>query len=54
MWWPAIGGYYVMGSFLFNNVSFFSFFVILAPSLNNFAELSATLVSEFGSNFKRV
>ena len=41
MWWPAIGGYYVetMGSCLYNNVSFLSYFLNLALSVNDFAEL---------------
>ena len=44
MWWPAIGG------------SFLSYFLILTPSVNGFAELPATSVSELGChvgiNFK--
>ena len=53
MWWPAIGGYYVgaMSSCLFNNVSFLSYFLTLTPSVHGFAELPATLVSEFGVHF---
>ena len=47
-----------MGSCLFNNVSFLSHFLTLTPSVNGFAELSATLVIEHGSHvgihFKRV
>ena len=58
MWWPAICGYYVgaMGSCLFNNMSFISYFLMLIPSVNGFVELSAKLVSEIGCqvgiNFK--
>ena len=53
MWWPAIGGYFrgAMGSCPFNNVSFLSFFLYvltLTLSLNGFAEMPATLVSELG------
>ena len=61
MWWLAIDGYYVkaFGSCLFNtyiyNVSFFSCFL---TSINDFAELPATLVSELGCHvgihFKQV
>ena len=40
------------------NVSYLSYFLILMPSVNGFAELPATLVSELGChvgiNFKRV
>ena len=60
MWWPAAGGYYVgaLGSCLFNYVLFLSYFLTLTPSVNGFAELPATLVSErgchVGINFKRV
>jgi len=48
MWWPATGRYYVeaIGSSLFNNVSFLSYFVSLMPSVNGLAELPVTLVSE--------
>ena len=50
MWWSAISGYYagVLGSCLLNNVSFLSYFLILTPSVNCFAELPATLFSELG------
>ena len=54
------GGYYVgaMDSYLFNNVSLLSFFLILTRSVNAFAELPATLFSEHGFDvsihFKRV
>ena len=34
--------------FLFNNVSFLSYFLTLTPSMNGFAELPATLVIELG------
>ena len=50
--------YGALGSCLFNNVSYLSYFLILMPSVNGFAELPATLVSELGChvgiNFKRV
>ena len=45
----VIGGYYVeaaWGSCLFNNVSFVSYIITLTPSVNGFAELPATLISE--------
>ena len=35
-----------MGSCLFNNVSFLSYFLNLTPSVYGFTELPATLVSE--------
>ena len=43
MWWPATGGYYVeaIGSCLFHNVSFLSYFLTFTPSMNGFAELPA-------------
>ena len=37
-----------MSSCLFNNVSFFSFFLTLTSAVNGFRELPATLVSEVG------
>ena len=47
-----------MSSCFLDNVSFISYFIILAPSVNGFAELSATLVSELGCHigihFKRI
>ena len=48
MWWPAIGLCYggALGSCLFNKVSFLSYFLTLTPSVNDFAELPAILVSE--------
>ena len=57
MWWQAIRGYYIgaMGSCLFNNVSFLSYFLTLTPSVIFFAEIP---VNELGChvsiNFKRV
>ena len=60
----VVAGYRLMlcsralGSCLYNNVSFFSYFLILTPSVNGLAELPAALVSELGChvgiNFKRV
>ena len=35
-----------LGSYLFNDVSFHSYFVTLTPSVNGFAEQPATLVIE--------
>ena len=45
MLWPAVGGNYVgaLDSFLFNNVSFHSYFLTLTPSVDGFAELPAIL-----------
>ena len=47
-----------MGSCLFNNVSFLSYFLPLTFSVNGFVELPATLISELGCHvgihFKRV
>ena len=47
-----------MGSCLFSDVSFSSYFPTLTPSVNGFGELPATLVSELGCHvgihFKRV
>ena len=60
MWWPAVGRCYVgvLGSCLFNNVLFLSYFLTVMPFVNCFIELPATLVSELcchvGINFKRV
>ena len=50
MWWPTIGKHYLgdLGASPFNSVSFFSYFLTLTPSVNGFAELPATLVSERG------
>ena len=48
MWWPGIGGYYV-GSCVFNNVSFLSYFLTLTPSVDGFAELPATILVIFAS-----
>ena len=43
---------------LFNNVSFLSYFLILTSSVNGFAELPATLVTDLSCHvcihFKRV
>ena len=57
-----VAGYTLMlgawGSYLFNNVSFLSYFLILTHSVNGFAKLSATSVSKLGCHvgihFKRV
>ena len=48
MWWPAVGGYYVRAlcSYLFDNVSFLSYFLTLTLPVIGFAILQATLVSE--------
>ena len=60
MWWPAIGCRHVgtLCSCFFNNVPFLSSFITLMPSVNGFAELPATLVSQFGChigiNYKQV
>ena len=50
MWWPFVDGYYegAIGSCLFNDVLFLSYFLTLTPSVNGFAELPAILVSEHG------
>ena len=40
--------YGALGSCLFNNVSFLTYFLTLTPSVNDFAELPATLVSKLG------
>ena len=46
-----------LDSCIFYNVSFLSYFLTLTPSVNGFAELPATLVSELschtGIHFKR-
>ena len=50
--------YGLLGSCIFNNVSFLSYFLTLTPSVNGFALLPAPLVSELdchvGIYFKRV
>ena len=45
MWWPATDGYYI-GAMV--SLWVCSYFLTLAPSVNGFAELPATLVSELG------